>query len=75
MSWIGATLAVIQAVPTEYIAGAIVVGSNIKSTVETVKWMHRTATWAFSTSSSDERDDAWQWVDEDPALIIETNMK
>lgn len=69
MSWLGIAIAVVQTIPTEYVAGAIVVGSNIRTTVETIKWAHSTAKWMFTPTAPDTVDTAWQWVDTEEILI------
>ncbi len=71
-----ATMVPSWAVPagTEYIAGGIIIASNVKTTIDTAKWVSGIVGSWKEPEETTVVDPAWQWVDgEEDEFIIEKN--
>lgn len=61
-------------VGTEMLVGALYVGTTVKTTIDTARWVRDWTKWAVYTKEEKEMiDPTWQWVDENPEdeIIIE----
>jgi len=62
----------------QLIVGAVYIGSNIRTTVQTVSWASEWVKWGlgYEDISSYETDDiAWQYIEPDDEFIIECSKK